>query len=130
MIKDLQKQIGAKKQELIQPSKEKFEAIFKGHNIFVDFNIDGTAASLSTNSVEDGNVLVLNFVLSPQGKEFSNYSFKQEFDGELVVATRAVPFTIDFEVIGFVFYELSQILESLKPEETETQVSDPETKDE
>lgn len=119
MLKDLKKQIEAKKQEIIRPVKEKFEIIFQGHSVVVDFDTEGSMASLSTKSLQENTMLILNFVYTEEEKLFTNYSFKYEKDGDIIIAAKPVPFTIDYQVLNFVFYELSQILESLKEKPAE-----------
>lgn len=129
MFKELQKQIEQKKRELVQPTKEKFEQIFNGYKVEINLDAENNAVFASMSQEDESGVILLNFQQKENQKIFSNYGVAYEKDGKVILAAKPMPFTIEYEVIAFVFYELNSILEGLKTEETEVE-PEVETKEE
>lgn len=118
MLKKLQKQIEKEKQELVKPVKEKLQAVFQNFEIEVDFEGDEKAIAVLTSKGKEG-LVNLSFILDGDQKVFTNHAVEYEIRNGVLIAAKAVPFSIDFQVLGFVFYELNELLALLKDSEEE-----------
>lgn len=114
MIKELQKQIEERKQELIKPVKEEFEQVFQGFDVEVGLNTDNLFSSLLAIKNEGGNFVQLAF-LAAEEKTFSSTSFKQNIENGIVTSVQPTPFTIDTSVINYVFYKLNELIDQVAP---------------
>lgn len=118
MLKELQKQIEQKKKELVQPTKEMFEQIFKGFEVTIDFDSEGEFSAASMQQKTENSLIILNFTWTQEEKVFTNYAIKYEVEQGIIVGVKASPFSIDQNVINYVFYELENLLKGLQKEET------------
>lgn len=118
MLKELQKQIEQKKRELTQPTIEMFEQIFKGFEITIDFDLEGAFSAASMQQKTENSLIILNFTHTEEEKVFTNYALKYEVEQGIIVGVKASPFSIDQNVINYVFYELENLLKGLQKEET------------
>lgn len=124
MLKKLQQQIEQEKKELIKPIQEKFEQIFTNYEVSIDFDLEGTFANANFEQKTENSIVMLNFTLKEQERTFTNFAVKYEIQAGLILAAKPSPFSIDQNVLNFVFYELNNLLKNIQPKESEDEIKE------
>ena len=125
MLKELQKQIQEKKNEILAPLVGKLEQIFSGFSVAAEINDEMSDLSVVMKSNGGGTFTEIKF-FTGENEGFSTQSFEYILDKNgSVVGVKSLPVQVSFQLIAYVFQKLIQLTNELQaPEESEVEVEE------
>lgn len=125
MLKELQKQIQEKKNEILAPLVGELEQIFSGFSVAAEINDEMSDLSVVMKSKGGGVITEIKF-FTGENEGFSTQSFEYVLDKNgSVVGVKSLPVHVSFQLIAYVFQKLIQLTNELQaPEESEVEVEE------